>query len=107
VDTHAVAALDEVGRMLGHQQVAADPAGYRALLRWPRSHGVVPGVKGPAATALAWPGSWPTRGVQVVEVDGPNRKMRRQHGTSDPMVASYCPFCVCCSVVGAGVDRYS
>jgi transposase len=107
VDAHAVAALDEVGRMLGYQQVAADPAGYRALLRWPRSHGVVPGVEGTGSYGAGLARFLADQGVQVVEVDGPNRKMRRQHGTSDPMVASYCPFCVCCSVVGVGVDRYS
>src|SRR3954454_15761200 len=33
-DTHAVAAVDPVGRVLGSAQFPADAAGYAALLAW-------------------------------------------------------------------------
>lgn len=40
-DTHTVAALDELGRLLGHQQFPATTVGYGQLEAWLRSLGRV------------------------------------------------------------------
>ncbi|MBM2617440.1 hypothetical protein JIG36_17935 [Actinoplanes sp. LDG1-06] len=39
VDTHTAAVIDQVGRVLGTDQLPADAAGYAALLAWMRSFG--------------------------------------------------------------------
>ncbi len=38
-DTHTVAALDDLGRLLGHATFAATSHGYEQLLNWLSSHG--------------------------------------------------------------------
>jgi hypothetical protein len=38
-DLHVAAAIDPVGRPLGHRSFPATPAGYRALLAWLRGLG--------------------------------------------------------------------
>src|SRR5947207_14181559 len=88
-DTHTAAAVDEVGRNLGHRQFSADPAGYRALLQWLRSHGAVRavGVEGTGSYGAGVARFLADQGVEVVEVDRPNRKVRRQRGKSDPLDA--------------------
>jgi transposase len=80
-DTHTVAAVDDVGRNLGHQQFSADPAGYRALLRWLRTHGSVRavGVEGTGSYGAGLARFLADQGVEVVEVDRPNRKMLYPH----------------------------
>jgi hypothetical protein len=57
LDVHVVAALDELGALVGVESFPTTTAGYRAVLGWLRSHGevVVVGVEGAAATAPAWP----------------------------------------------------
>ena len=49
--THVAAVVDELGRILGTESFPAAPAGYRSLLRWLRSFGVVArvGVEGTGA----------------------------------------------------------
>jgi hypothetical protein len=59
---HVAAALDPVGALLRVQEFPATPGGYGRLLDWLAGFGMVcpwPGSKGPAATALAWPGISP------------------------------------------------
>ena len=48
LDVHVVAALDELGVLVGVESFPTTPAGYRALLGWLGSHGevVVVGVEG-------------------------------------------------------------
>lgn len=38
-DTHTVAALDELGRVLGNETFPATPAGYADVLAWLSGHG--------------------------------------------------------------------
>ena len=65
VDTHAevhvAGMVDQVGRVLGTEEFPATTAGFRAALAWMRGHGelVKVGVEGTAATAPAWPATWP------------------------------------------------
>ncbi|MGD9528709.1 MAG: transposase [Pseudonocardia sp.] len=88
-DTHTVAALDPTGRMLGHYQFPATPAGYATLLEWLRSHGDLArvGVEGTGVYGAGLALYLHTAGVEVVEVDRPDRKTRRWQGKSDPVDA--------------------
>ena len=39
--THYAAAVDEHGRLLGHQEFPATDRGYQTLLAWMRGHGQI------------------------------------------------------------------
>ncbi|SIR90613.1 IS110 family transposase [Micromonospora avicenniae] len=88
-DTHTAVVIDEVGRMLGHRQFPTTVAGYRSLLAWVSEHGGVRaiGIEGTGSYGVGLARYLRAQGVHVVEVDRPNRKMRRQRGKSDPIDA--------------------
>ncbi len=87
-DVHVAAALDTNGAVLGIESFRVnEPAigvGGLAARRSVRSSGL--GWRGPGRMALAWPDT-STEGVEVVEVDRPNRQKRRKLGKSDPIDA--------------------
>jgi transposase len=88
-DTHTAAVLDATGRLLGHRQFPATPAGYAQLLAWLGGHGELDkvGVEGTGAYGAGLARFLQTAGVELVEVDRPDRKARRQQGKSDPVDA--------------------
>jgi transposase len=88
-DVHVAAALDHNGGVLGVEFFTADRAGYRALLDWLCSHGLVErvGVEGTGAYGAGLSRYLQAVGVTVVEVDRPNRQVRRRAGKSDPIDA--------------------
>ncbi len=63
-----------------------DAAGYKALLKWLESFGEVTkiGVEGTGSYGAGLSRYLRRAGVQVIEVDRPNRKERRRSGKSDP-----------------------
>ena len=86
LDVHVAAALDERGALLGIASFATTPAGYRRLLRWLESFGTVElvGVEGTGSYGAGLTRHLLGNGVAVVEVDRPNRQLRRLAGKSDP-----------------------
>jgi transposase len=86
VDTHAAAALDELGRLLGSETFPATAAGYGRLLTWLTGFGrvVAVGVEGTGSYGAGLGRHLTTSGIRVVEVDRPDRRARRKHGKSDP-----------------------
>jgi transposase len=88
-DSHTAAVLDLVGRVLGTQQFAATPDGYRNLLAWMLDHGRLGrvGVEGTGAYGAGLARLLRAERVTVIEVDRPNRKTRRFQGKSDPIDA--------------------
>jgi transposase len=88
-DTHTAAVLDPVGRVLGTRQFPADQAGYAALLEWMCSFGRLRGVgvEGTGVYGAGLARLLHQAGVKVIEVDRPDRKMRRFQGKSDPIDA--------------------
>ena len=88
-DTHTVAALDASGRLLGHREFAATPAGYAGLLGWLCGFGqlVRVGIEGTGVYGAGLAGYLQGVGVELVEVDRPDRKTRRWQGKSDPVDA--------------------
>ncbi len=88
-DTHTAAVIDSVGRVLGTQQFPATAAGYAALLAWMRGFGLLiqVGVEGTGAYGAGLARRLRGEGIEVIEVDRPNRKTRRFQGKSDPIDA--------------------
>jgi transposase len=88
-DTHTAAVIDLVGRVLGTRQFPTTAAGYAALLAWMRGFGRVwrVGVEGTGAYGVGLARRLRGEGVEVIEVDRPNRKTRRFQGKSDPIDA--------------------
>jgi hypothetical protein len=89
VDTHrdlnVVAVVDEVGRLLGTSEFPTTAAGHRQLLGWLQRHGKIDrvGVEGTGAWGAGLARWLSGAGVEIVEVDRPNRQHRRRHGKSD------------------------
>jgi transposase len=88
-DTHTAAAVDSAGRVLGVEQFTADAAGYRRLLTWLRSFGVLVlvGIEGTGAYGAGLACHLREQEVDMVEIDRPDRKSRRFQGKSDPVDA--------------------
>ncbi len=85
-DVHVAAVVDHTGRILGTREFATTRAGHRQLLRWLGRHGrvVKVGVEGTGAWGAGLARFLTSEGVEIVEVDRPNRQHRRRHGKSDP-----------------------
>lgn len=88
-DTHAVAALDEQGRLLGVQTFASTPEGNRQLLAWLGAFGpiAVIGIESTGAYAAGLVRYLRSCEVEVVEVNRPHAHTRRRRGKSDPIDA--------------------
>lgn len=90
VDTHlelnVAAALDPLGGLLGVSEFPTTRAGNGALLRWLKSFGTVSrvGVEGTGSYGAGLSRLLRRSGVEVLEVDRPNRQSRRRTGKSDP-----------------------
>lgn len=93
VDTHAArhcaAVLDSGGRLLATREFDACGRGYRALLSWVRTFGVVQaaGVEGTGAYGAGLARFLAAEDVTVYEVSRPDRRTRRNRGKSDPIDA--------------------
>lgn len=85
-ETHTAAAIDATGRLLGRQTFVASAAGYEALEAWLRAFGTIDriGIEGTGSYGSGLTEHLRQQGVQVVEVNRPNRQTRRRHGKSDP-----------------------
>jgi len=93
VDTHAevhvAAALDRLGRLLATRSVPSTPAGYRALVAWANTLGIVErfGIEGTSSYGAGLARWLRRRGVEVLEVERPKRQNRRRRGKSDAIDA--------------------
>ena len=85
-DSHVAAAIDLNGGVLGVESFPADRAGFEALLGWLTGFGPVDkvGVEGTGSWGVGLSRFLTATNVEVVEVDRPNRQVRRKVGKSDP-----------------------
>jgi transposase len=90
LDVHVAAALDPTGGLLGVESFVATPGGYRTLLEWLGGFGTVVkvGVEGTGAYGAGLARFLRRAGIEVIEVDRPNRQVRRTKGKSDPADAA-------------------
>ncbi len=88
-DTHVAAVVDDTGRILGTKAFAVNPGGYRGLERWMHSFGdlVRVGIEGTSSYGVGLSRHLATADVAIVEVNRPNRQVRRRRGKSDTVDA--------------------
>ena len=81
-DTHVAAVVDNAGRVLGTAPFEADPVGYEQMTRWFGTHGHLlrVGVEGTGSYGAGLARYLMAAGIEVVEVNRPNRQLRRQRG---------------------------
>jgi transposase len=85
-DNHVAVLIDPVGRVLATTSIETTAAGYRQLVSWARRHGELrrAGVEGTGAYGAGLARALVAAGVEVFEVNRPNRQQRRRRGKSDP-----------------------
>jgi len=93
VDTHAdtlhVAVLTMLGRKLADKEFHTDARGYWDAIRFMTGHGRVQsvGVEGTSSYGAGLTKALITAGLEVIEVNRPDRAARRRGGKSDPLDA--------------------
>jgi transposase len=86
-DVHVAAVLDSAtGRELDTRSFPTTVAGYAGLHAWIQTHGTIDkiGVESTGSWGAGLARHLVAHGVQVIEVDRPDRKARRHDGKSDP-----------------------
>ncbi len=88
-DLHVAAVVDAGENVLGTQSFSTTRAGYRALIRWLRSFGDVRrvGVEGTGSYGAGITRHLVEAGIDVLEVDRPDRFDRRRKGKDDDLDA--------------------
>jgi transposase len=93
VDTHkhlhVAVILNHLGAVLGQLTVAADTGGYAQLAQWANTQGQVVafGVEGTGSYGAGLASHLRRCGHRVLEVNRPDRRVRRQRGKTDPIDA--------------------
>jgi transposase len=89
LDQHVAAVIDQAGRLCGTQAFPASTRGYVALVTWAERFGPVEciGIEGTGTYGAGLARFVRAYGLQVVEVDRPDRSTRRRRGKSDPIDA--------------------
>jgi transposase len=84
-DTHVAAACDQLGAVLATKNFPTTTTGYQQLARWLRSFGevVTVGVEGTGSYGSGLARYLADQDVSVIEVNRPNRQVRRRHGKTD------------------------
>ncbi|WP_232108070.1 IS110 family transposase [Streptomyces gossypiisoli] len=93
VDTHkyvhTAVVVDVVGGTRGSLSVAADRGGYEQLTQWAAQFGQILGfgVEGTGSYGAGLASHLRRHGHKVIEVNRPDRRVRRRRGKSDPIDA--------------------
>jgi transposase len=88
-DLHVAAVVDMTGATLATESFSPTRAGYRAVVRWLRSFGDVRvvGVEGTGSYGAGVTRHLLDAGVEVLEIDRPDRSERRRRGKDDTLDA--------------------
>jgi len=88
-ELHVVAVIDTAENVLATHSFSTTRAGYRALIRWVRCFGDVRriGVEGTGSYGAGITRHLTEAGVEVLEVDRPDRSDRRRKGKDDDLDA--------------------
>jgi transposase len=89
LDLHVAAVLDHTGRLLATQGFPASTRGYVALVTWAERFGPVQrvGIEGTGTYGAGLARFVRAYGLEAVEVNRPDRSLRRRRGKSDPIDA--------------------
>jgi len=93
-DLHVAAVIDTREKVLGTRSFSTTRAGYRAVIRWLRSFGDVRrvGVEGTGSYGAGLTRHLVDAGIEVLEVDRPDRSERRRKGKDDDLDAISTPL---------------
>lgn len=88
-DVHVAAVTDVLGRRLGTASFPTTESGYGQLLAWAGAFGVLSqaGIEGTGSYGVSVSRFLRARGVEIIEVNRPDRAARRRRGKSDPVDA--------------------
>lgn len=88
-DKHVVAALDPLGRELGFLEISANVRGFKKMIAWASAFGIIDqaGVEGCGSYGAGLMRWLRAQGLVVVEVERPDRQLRRRKGKSDTVDA--------------------
>jgi len=88
-DVHVAAALDDLGVLLAATSFPTTSAGYENLRRWMAGFGPLQrvGVEGTGSYGAGLTRHLRAAGIDVVEINRPNRQLRRRRGKSDTVDA--------------------
>lgn len=88
-DVHVAAVITTLGASLAHQEFPTTAVGYRQLIAWARSFGVLrrAGVECTGSYGAALTKALSRAGIDVVEVNQPDRATRRKRGKTDAIDA--------------------
>ncbi|MFK0174169.1 IS110 family transposase [Streptomyces sp. NPDC090306] len=88
-DVHVAAVITILRALLAHQEFPATATGYRQLLAWAHSFGALgrAGVECTGSYGAALARFLSRENIQVVEVNQPDRAMRRKRGKTDAVDA--------------------
>jgi transposase len=88
-DLHAAAVINPLGVLLSSKMFPATTAGYRALLAWVDTFGVLrrAGVECTGSYGAALARHLRAAGVEVIEVNQPDKATRRRRGKTDTLDA--------------------
>lgn len=88
-DAHVAAVITVLGAVLETRSFPATAAGYTALLNWACGHGRLrrAGVEGTSSHGTALNRHLTANGVAVIEVNRPDRAVRRRRGKTDAIDA--------------------
>ena len=102
-DQHVAVAIDRLGVRLGEHRALATTYGYAELERWSRNLGRVRafGIEGTGSYGAGVARFLTGRGHTVVEVNRPDRSVRRRKGKSDPTDAETAARAVLAGVADA------
>lgn len=86
LDAHVGALLSETGKLLGTLVIPVRTEGYQHLLAWAMSYGDLrrADVEGTGTYGAELTRVLRKHGVEVVEINRPDRAARRSQGKSDP-----------------------
>jgi transposase len=89
LDTIYVAALGDTGKPLADATFPARPAGYYVAVKWAQSLGTIlrAGVEGTSSYGAGFTRALQDVGIDVAEVNRPDRAARRRQGKSDSLDA--------------------
>jgi transposase len=88
-DVHVAAVITALGMLVGSANFPATAAGYQALLAWVGGFGVLrrAGVEGTGSYGAALARHLRAAGVEVIEVNAPDKATRRRRGKTDTLDA--------------------
>ena len=106
-DAHVGALVDGAGRLLGWESFAAEAPGYRRMVAWFGSQGrlVRVGVEGTGSYGAGLARYLTAADIEVVEVNRPNRQLRRHKGGKSDSVDAEAPARAAASGEAAAVPK--